>query len=620
MLLEVSHALYENCIFQNFNLYSDLKLQFTFLEFLEFLEENKFKPISSELFVYYVPKFLKWEYEFVFGKNVNWFIQKFKLRSFDSLLTFRCKCIKKLFNLYDDFSMEIKKFIKDYISYANFYYNDMGTAYANEKDFFFEFFNDKFDSNKYEDLVLIKQYLEMLQKYKIEIVNMDLFIKSDKMSFLNTYFCNDPYLKIEDLNKLNKRSISEDLKNKDLIYVKQILNDISFVSTLIDLNFLIPKYVFKSICENNLLCSSFKYYYSNNLLFELNGSTIKQILKFLLNKDSIDIKKLYNFFINYNNKNQYLYLQILFGILNKNLINLESLKLFIIFVKRADIFYLNNLENYTNFEDTFQSNKDEFNNDFYSHTNIITYITDICIQKNSERINVCDKFCKRYQEYFFKNKCDIKILKEIFFLESKNQLFDIKDMKIFLCNDKNFLIEYIKRKIDNNEIKFLNRAKGMSFIWDINGIENIILKSVNLINDQNYSYLDKNPINILFEYENDLQKEKIERFICSYIEKFHDNDKYMVSILNMAVNLFKENFWKFLNQYIKNQPKIESFKKINFRQKVRYGNELTNLQNDLKFIENIKYNVEALDSEKNWDYVDYLESLSHTLKIKIGII
>lgn len=610
-LLELTEHLLKQFKFRRFDYKNNYKPQNDFIDFLITSHKKSIEnTILTKIFLAKAPTFFNWEhYQTVYENPLELSLYTIYLAKTKSLMEIRKKILLKLFNLYDKNSEKVLKGLEVYISSINQCEKNNITAYNDEKSLLIKFFENNLSPEKIEDCRLIKNYIKTLSKKQIDIEGLNNFLKSDKMKFLEIYTT-------EDYIDPPKEKIEKDLKNKDMGYIKNILLEINNMNKFYgNINPLTISILFKIITRENPinLLKSLMFFIDKNLKFYIMPNCFVEIFSFINTKKLISQTDFYNFLNNSKNESKFDLLYYFFITLNYEDVTLLTLNNFINYIKATDNSTgFSSIDEFYKFNNEFMKNLTEFD-DSFSHSNIITYITDLILhydtEKSLEDLPIFEwDFCQKYIKYFKNN--DINLLKNVFFvlLKQHPNLDHTNDLKVIIDEDNSFLLKYVKNTIENEDYWYKSFRVNLSFIWDDINLKDYINKSVNwLIEQKDYVSNLEHPLGILFKDFNENQEEKVKSFLYEVLRNNFNKEKHVYAIMNTFLYYFNKDFIPYLKEFLKLNNDIEIFKRISlFKMESTFGSRINKLQKENQFYQKILYMVNSLESNDYLEHINYL--------------
>lgn len=613
-LPELAENLLKQFKFRRFDYRNNYKPQNDFIDFLiTSTNENTKDLVLTKIFLAKAPIFFNWEhYHEVYEKPLEMSLYTIYLAKTNSLMKLREKILLHLFELYDKNPEKVLNGLEVYIRSVYRCEKNNITVYEDEKSLLINFFENSLNPNKIEDCMLIQNYINSLSKKKISIENLDDFLKSKSMKFLEIYITNN-------FIKPSKKEIEEDLKNKDMKYIKNIFLNLAKIKTLNgNINHLTISFIFEVLSKENPinLLNSLFFCIDKDLELNITANCFFKIFSFINNKRLIPVEKFYNLLNNTKNKSKFKFLYYFFISLNNEDITDNILDYFINFIKKTDSSMgFVSFKEFYKFNDKFMVKSGGFT-DSFSHSNIITYITDIILHYNTKRslenLPIFEwDFCQNNGKYF-KNR-DIKLLNEVFFILLKQHpdWDHTNDLKVLINEDNSFLLEYVKTTMGNDDYLYKSSEVNLSFIWDNNNLKEYIIKSVDwLINQKGYVSNFEHPLSILFEDFNNEQEEKVKNFLYNLLKENLDKGKYVSAIMNVFLYYFNKDFITFLKEFLQLNSDIKIFKKISlFKMEASFGSIIDKLQKEIQFYQKILDMVNSLESNDYNEHINYLNSI-----------
>lgn len=132
-----------------------------------------------------------------------------------------------------------------------------------------------------------------------------------------------------------------------------------------------------------------------------------------------------------------------------------------------------------------------------------------------------------------------------------------------LEKNKKFLLEFLVEISKDNEFQFSNDNHERPYVWDIDGIEHIMISIFNLlIHEKNLYTIPESYINVFFQNLNDEQKVKADAFLKNYVTENCFDFKKMNLVINIIHISRKEIYEEILLLYISSNQDKDSFMKL----------------------------------------------------------
>lgn len=587
----ILYSLKENYSYKLSSIENDFNMQNNFLDFIESDFDADRQVIVDNIYLFLLSEnrffSLKHAQNRQTTKPYESEILEIEIPYSKSWMNLRCRLLRNLFKLYEEYPIKVGDIFEDYTSNI---YKDFNLIYENEEEIVFNFLN-KLDYKKYKANKIAYIYLKEMDENNVDLKNNYDFIDEDIIESISTYSNILNPLSYPEYSEIVE-SINVNLKknNYDYKYAFNLMKDIKtreegcnvycdhVFFTLLGLDF-------------NMFVEAYKYYMQIDFGLITSYGFLSRLVDY--ENENLDCYNLINCF-NYSEQNDVN--SDYFQYLPENCVNETIFNHFIDFIKKSPSnINFSSMERYLKFDKIFQEliNTEE--------SNIIQYIIKTTLPNITEKTQInIHQFCEDNLKYFEDN---MELL-ERFYLKNisiKNYDHDFTELKILCENNNEFLFKYFDCRLKYND-EFFKEHEKITFIWGLNYEFEEIENLINKIND-NYDYIEHEPVNLLFANIN--QKEK--RFIEYYIKNNANNDKYMRVIFKIIkFNYSTEEYLEFLEEFLIINDNLGTFKLLMapyFLRDLYY--EKTFLENQIKFFEQIKERISQMD--------DSLKYIKHKL-------
>lgn len=195
-------------------------------------------------------------------------------------------------------------------------------------------------------------------------------------------------------------------------------------------------------------------------------------------------------------------------------------------------------------------------------------ILSIIIQKNANGGEI-RTWMDFFSSHFDELGDDLELIKIAYLQQYKIQShfdFEAQAFLNILQKDPNFLVEYINSQFSDRDFGHDRYHRNLSFIWNIAGIENPLLKVFDLfVKNGHYYGILETYLNTFFKIIKDDDKLKADNFLVNYVrENYKDYNK-----INLVVDIVRhsrrELFEQILLYYISLNQNVDDFAKIWWR-------------------------------------------------------
>ncbi|MBB6002951.1 ATP-binding protein [Arcicella rosea] len=187
-------------------------------------------------------------------------------------------------------------------------------------------------------------------------------------------------------------------------------------------------------------------------------------------------------------------------------------------------------------------------------------------EKDGTRLQVWMDF---FSEHFDQLGDDIVLIKKAYIQQDKiHNHFDFegKGMLNILKKDSSFLIEYINSLYDAKQLGISGDDKSLEFVWQVEGIENVLIKVFDLIIEKEpYFGIGDHFCNAFFRNLQGEQKEKASQFLLNYIRSIYTNSDKMNTVVDIVRHSMRELFDDILLCYLTLTQDKDGFAKIWWR-------------------------------------------------------
>lgn len=583
------------------------------------LTDNGKDILITKLFVRISSYLVKTEFEDNSFKGNQYTISFYKLAETDELKILRKSIFEKVFSLYQnqEYKYDVLKLIEEYPSGLSYRYG-ISEVELWDSEYILNFINSNFTKESHEECRRVQHFLDVL-----DIRNID-YDKEIREKFYHKDYSIEIILMSDNISIAleNKDSKKRDWKVIDKILIERL--SIFFKGYLFE----DWKYLF-NLCkriDKNKGRDNYKLTSNLNKLFDILAKNnpqlyIQVVTEYLrlgnpisLNLNILNLIEILGKDEAYKLLNQYDYthkdslLFQFFMILPKEQITKNEVDELLSLYKSTEIVLysnsLNYLENYLLIKPTIlieiinivlDRSKDEE----------ISYIGYIC-----DMFNINSNIFKNLKIYFTDN---IQLLKNIYLLcleNDKDHDYDNNALNKILTLDNSFIEEYINH-IFNKEshINSYDITSDFSIIWNRDDYKEVILKLVDTLFNigQNNVYVEGKSLKAFFEYQNNNDiKEKANNFIKELIQKYSQNEKYMIFIFELIVEYSDGRRKEFIECFLKYNQLFEMFDKLPLEPSYRSleGSGVPKLEKEKEYFESLL------------DILSCIKLLEHKQKIK----
>lgn len=511
---------------------------------------------------------------------------------------------------------QFRVFMKTYVESLKY------DAYKNILEFdskiLLPYLREKFSPNTYSNCRIVQDYIDILAKHELfsDLINeiRQLFI--NKTFEISKVLLPDVHERIrlrkeenlswDEIRNLREKELAQFFSNYSLEDYKLLMTQVEEILEYEDdhdkyqckeaLISVIEKLIDKDI---NLFFEILKHIVltNNNVDIDLNRISKKLFLNFSQNHETF-----YNMITKHEYKQKDQWILSFFRYLQDDLVDANYLSKFLSFIENLKVGISLDFDFLVKFESL----------DPGIHVKIAGLLFNQCNEKKHSfhlLFNPYSDVSKKLVSIF---KDNVDLLKQIYFYQCSNfsvgDYYDGNVMKQILILDSGFLIEYLNWKFKSNKyISDMTDHRNYNFIWQLDNYKNILNEIIDFfIKNDNKYYVDHHYINVFFRYDSDSLKDKIIKFIESYISK-NSNDIDKIRIIFIPIrNLYKENLTKFLKIFLSKNTNFNDFKKINFEKNFYLsdgGSFITAFERELTLWESILPLLDSVDLMEHRLYV-----------------
>jgi hypothetical protein len=575
--------------------------------------------LITKLFIRISSYLVKTEFEDNLFKGNQYTMLFYKLREIDELQNLRKSIFEKVFSLYQnkEYRYDILKLIEEYPAGLSYRY-DISNVELWDSSHILDFINNNLDKESYGECTIVQHFLNALDNKNIK------YDKQIRKIFQHKYYDIEKILMLDNISislenkgseKTDRQAVDNILIERLRIFFKDYLfedwKNIFNLCDIIDKSKGRDNYKLTSNLNNlfNILAKNNPQLYiqviteylrlGNLMSLDLNILNLVEIL----GKD--EAYKLLNQY-DYTHKDSLLFQ--FFIILPKEQITKNEVDELLSLYKNTKIVLysnsLNYLENYLLIKPTI----------------LIEIINIVLDRSKDEEMNfigsICDMFnihsniFENLKIYFTDN---IQLLKNIYLLcleNDKHHNYDNNVLNKILTLDNSFIEEYINY-IFNKEshINSYDITSDFSIIWNRDDYKEVIFKLVDTLFNirQNNVYVGGESLKAFFEYQNNNDiKGKVNSFIKEIIQRYSQNEKYIIFIFELIVEYSDERKKEFIECFLKYNQSFELFDKLSFEPSYFSweGSRVPTLEKEKEYFESLL------------DILSSVKLLKHKQKIK----
>lgn len=579
------------------------------------------KEISDQLFLSLAPKFLGWDFRQIEGKGGGqMMIYNFNLVKTPPLMELRKKILHRLFVLFPRNENEVLKSLNKYALTSRAIESSI---YFDEQPLISEFIIKNLSGDNYSHCKFVYEYVETLKEHNVSQLNdWTAFLESDSMRIAKIFSSkfNDEKLKYDDREKKQKESIENYIDGKDIADIKKTFDklDSIYKDAIVDndghwidssLQILLLSLADSDL---NLYYKSLELLMLGKYSFDMNyGLFIYSPIKNKL----VNPKEIYAHINRYEYRQKQFWKQLFFEALNETDVDEFLLLEFIGFISSViNRFFIHDLDKKIIFDKQFKKSKALLHSSAIFHENVITYIAEILLSKESSMDISFDYHTCEMSSKFFVKKVDL--LKQIFYNNKKRgNHFDYngKEMAAVSSLDNFFLIEYLNELAkDVSFLYFKLDNLNLTFVWDLHSYEKIIDGALEII-------ISKAPIWSSFEHQANVlfkglkltpeQLDKVYNYISNFIQKHFASKQHIHIILNVVTYSFNNQVLRFLKEFLLLNKDIEFMKHLWLeRNGSFFGSRVPRIEAHINFTKSIIEMIQTFPNPLEYaEHIKYCE-------------
>jgi hypothetical protein len=276
----------------------------------------------------------------------------------------------------------------------------------------------------------------------------------------------------------------------------------------------------------------------------------------------------------------------------------------------TDRFCFWDTDKYLKFDSQFKLSKHLLPSSASGHQNILTFITEILIEKAKQYdISFDHHVCETCYTYFIDH---VHLLKKVYFLNHKRGSYydhEGKEMAAISLLDSNVLIEYLNMIPVESPLDFKFDNVSLAFVWQMPDYERLVNEAIEVI-------LEKVPYLGGFEYEaNQLFKnlkpdvitEKVYPYISRFIITHSSSELHLDMIMNVVLHTFENETLRFIKEILLANKDVEFAKGIRFEKGGLYsGSRVPRLEASINFYKSLIALVQSFPNP-----LDYAGHIGH---------
>lgn len=178
--------------------------------------------------------------------------------------------------------------------------------------------------------------------------------------------------------------------------------------------------------------------------------------------------------------------------------------------------------------------------------NLFQIILKTIVEKNEKDGTKLQVWLDFFSEHFEQLGDNIELIKKAYIQQDKiHNHFDFegKGMLNILKKDSSFLLEYINSLYDEKQFGISGDHKRLEFVWQVEGIEDVLLKVFDLIIEKEpYFGIRDHFCNAFFRILQGVQKEKASQFLLNYVRDNYVSYDKMNIVVDIVRHSIRELF------------------------------------------------------------------------------
>lgn len=441
------------------------------------LNENRspiHKQIANGTFLNVIEKLLGWHFTETASKGMQITIYNFDLYNSPELIELRNKILQGIYFLWNEDIEQSNKILEKIVSPGGKIDNQV---YVIELPAYQKLITDKLSINQYSHCRFVKKLAKKIISAGGSIPkNWNSFINSDILElfkFLTTEIEERNGKGWEEIATEKRKKIQEFILPKKWKEIKSLLFSIDelYKQQRVDSRWSIENgisevFIAIAVKSKSEIKKALNIFFEGKISLQLQT----RVIYFVLNENILSGKELFELMNECEVKGKSFWILTLLNALPENQINLKFIELLIqVFKESNEPLPIHRMLDFIKYDVAFNKYKTaNLQSDLNQH-NIISYLTEILLSKqNQHRINLGFHFCRECSQYFSNH---VALLKQSFIYLKKNEEhfdYDGKEFEEVVKMDNNFLIEYLQRKVvDDNYLSFRFEHFKLDFIWSL---------------------------------------------------------------------------------------------------------------------------------------------------------
>lgn len=205
----------------------------------------------------------------------------------------------------------------------------------------------------------------------------------------------------------------------------------------------------------------------------------------------------------------------------------------------------------------------------------------------------------------FSTKMDL--LEQIYLFElSYERYFDYHGQyfKILFCNNCAFLDEYLLTIIKQRHRDFMDHSDHITKLFETEEFSTSFEHIADVIKEKvNYPHYELTDFFDVINAYSD--REKVNTFLCSFIEKHHSDSVYMRSLFDSIAKMTDEQRIAYIKLYLEYEKSIENFKDLPLFSSFSSwsGSEVPLIHNKIEFLNRLSQEIHGIDYLEHKQYI-----------------
>lgn len=202
---------------------------------------------------------------------------------------------------------------------------------------------------------------------------------------------------------------------------------------------------------------------------------------------------------------------------------------------------------------------------------------------------------------------EMNLLEQIYLFElSYERYFDYHGQyfKILFCNNCAFLDEYLLTIIKQRHRDFMDHSDHITKLFETEEFSTSFEHIADVIKEKvNYPHYELTDFFDVINAYSD--REKVNTFLCSFIEKHHSDSVYMRSLFDSIAKMTDEQRIAYIKLYLEYEKSIENFKDLPLFSSFSSwsGSEVPLIHNKIEFLNRLSQEIHGIDYLEHKQYI-----------------